>query len=212
MATRRPSETEFHGRVYCTHCGQAMAVDLSLRVLKEEGRIPAGYDMNVSEETGEVSYEPKTHRSEPRDPKTPGEWFRKFREDTGITMGDMARLISITVEEVSSIERDRDSPYQVSEIFTIAKSVGINANGLLNAACVPPSKWGKEKPGWSTFMQIQKFNAKAEEVFRGWLISKGVSAPEMLPKEVLVAVLPEFKDAVKARKRKLKKKRKRRKK
>jgi transcriptional regulator with XRE-family HTH domain len=207
-----------------------MVLDVTLRPETEVYQVPAGYRVEINQADGEPYLEktrPKRSAEDPQapvkqmvgdvdadpktvgrlpDPKTPGEWYKGLREQAALSQEEVAEILETGVEEVEAVENNMSSPYQVTEIFMLAKAIGISADAMLETSFVPPAAWQTAPPAWATFLQVHKFNTRAVVSFQSWLKKHHVGSPELLPKEVLVALLPYFRDAVKARRRKKRKK------
>jgi transcriptional regulator with XRE-family HTH domain len=67
--------------------------------------------------------------------KTFGEMVRALREDAGITMGDLAKALSVSVTYISDIERGQRRPPSVQMVDAIAKRLGVDPLGLHRLAC-----------------------------------------------------------------------------
>jgi len=67
-------------------------------------------------------------------PERFGELLRKMRRKADKTLGDVARLLGISVVYVSDVERGNRKPFGNERIVQIAKFLGEDASPLIEAA------------------------------------------------------------------------------
>jgi len=91
-----------------------------------------------------------------------GRLLRKTRTEAGLTMGDLARALTLTVPYISDVERGNRGPLSVDRIIQAAKQMKTDPTPLLAAAA--------EERG--TFELPTRSSPKAREVgaalMRGW--------------------------------------------
>jgi len=66
--------------------------------------------------------------------KTFGELHRWLRKQAGLTMGDVARVLDVSVSFVSDVERDNRAPFTKDKIMTISEHLDADPTVLLSAA------------------------------------------------------------------------------
>ena len=69
-------------------------------------------------------------------PERFGDALRKTRQDAGRTLGDVARLLDISVVYVSDVERGNRRPFNNERIIEVAKFLDANPAPLIAAADV----------------------------------------------------------------------------
>ena len=68
-------------------------------------------------------------------PERFGDALRKTRRRAGKTLGDVAKLLGISVVYVSDIERGNRRPFSIERILKIANFVKADPTPLITAAC-----------------------------------------------------------------------------
>jgi transcriptional regulator with XRE-family HTH domain len=63
-----------------------------------------------------------------------GRLLRKLRRDAGKTLGDVARVLDVSIVYLSDVERGNRKPFTRERILKISKFLDQDATGLLKAA------------------------------------------------------------------------------
>lgn len=67
-------------------------------------------------------------------PNSFGELLRKLRHDKGKTLGDVARMLGISVVYLSDVERGHRKPFNRDRILKTATFLEVKPDGLVEAA------------------------------------------------------------------------------
>ena len=92
-----------------------------------------------------------------------GELLRKERSRAGMSMGDLARKLGVSVPYVSDVERGNRAPFSTERTLHAAEAIGIDSNVLLVAA-------SRDRGAFE--LQTKGVSSRAREVgaalARGW--------------------------------------------